>query len=356
MRIVVYGASGYQGKLVAAELRRRDLDVVLAGRSAERLRAAATGIGMPDADVQVAGSSDAEALVAAFRGADAVINCAGPFTVSGDTVVQAAIAARSHYVDTCGEQPFIKHLYDTYAADAMQSGVTVVPAATDGGVPGDLIAHLLAANLEPVDELTSAHLIVGGGGPSRGSLRSALETLDTLRDGGLTYLDGDWQVGIPLSRDAVTFPGSDAPTLVARFPLQEVVSVPRHVRVRRVQSVAEAGLAARLSTPLSPELIDSLPEGPSSSDRQAQRFTIVIDAVSADGGAGRGVVQGTDTYGTTAVIAAEAAHRLVSDKAPSGVVAPAQAFEPAGFLDTLAAAGVSWSIENFHASPALHEE
>jgi len=140
---------------------------------------------------------------------------------------------------------------------------------------------------------------------------------------------------------------------VARFPLQEVVSVPRHVRVRRVQSVAEAELVARLSTPISPELIDSFPEGPTSKDRQSQRFTIVIDAIGADGRAGRGVVQGTDTYGTTAVIAVEAVHRLVSGKAPSGVVAPAQAFEPADFLDTLAAAGVSWSIETFEALPAL---
>jgi len=55
MRIVVYGASGYQGKLVATELRRRDLDVVLAGRSAGRLRTAATETGMGDADMRVAG-------------------------------------------------------------------------------------------------------------------------------------------------------------------------------------------------------------------------------------------------------------------------------------------------------------
>jgi short subunit dehydrogenase-like uncharacterized protein len=163
MRIAVYGASGYQGRLVAAELRRRGFGegVILAGRSAERLSAAAREVGLSDSGVElrVAGTDDVDALVAAFEGADAVINCAGPFTVSGDAIVRAAIRARTHYVDTCGEQFFIKHIYDAYADSAAQAGVTVIPAATDGGVPGDLLAHLIAADLGPLDELVSAHVI-----------------------------------------------------------------------------------------------------------------------------------------------------------------------------------------------------
>lgn len=53
---------------------------------------------------------------------------------------------------------------------------------------------------------------------------------------------------------------------------------------------------------------------------------------------------GTDTYGTTAVIAVEAARRLVTDGAVSGVLTPAQAYDPAGFLDFLAPHGISWAI------------
>lgn len=348
MRIAVYGASGYQGRLVAAELCRRGFGdgLVLAGRSAERLSAAARDVGLPDAELRIARTDDAEALVAAFEGVDSVINCAGPFTVSGDAVLQAAIRARIHYVDTCGEQSFIKHIYDSYAASAEQAGITAVPAATDGGVPGDLLAHLLAARLGPLDELTSAHMIEGGGGPSRGSLRSVPAVRDALQSGGeLTYQDGAWLPGVPAARDEITLPGDDEPTRMVGFPLQEVVSVPRHVRVRRVQSVAEAALASRLATPIASAMIDELPDGPSEADRQKQHFTIVIDAISAEGDVARGVVRGIDTYGTTAVIAAEAARRLATDTARPGVRAPAEAFDPADFLDWLAPHGLTWSIE-----------
>jgi short subunit dehydrogenase-like uncharacterized protein len=126
MRIAAYGANGYQGRLVAAELRRRGFGegLILAGRSAERLSATARDVALPDAELRIAGTDDLEALVAAFEGADAVINCAGPFTVSGDAVLRAAIGARSHYVDTCGEQSFIKHIYDSYADSAAQAGIT----------------------------------------------------------------------------------------------------------------------------------------------------------------------------------------------------------------------------------------
>jgi short subunit dehydrogenase-like uncharacterized protein len=103
-------------------------------------------------------------------------------------------------------------------------------------------------------------------------------------------------------------------------------------------------LSARFSA-ISPELLDSLPEGPSEDDRRAQRFTIVIDAIGSDGRPARGVARGPDTYGTTAVIAVEAARRLASGNTAPGVLAPAQAFDPASFLDFLAQHGVTCDIE-----------
>ncbi len=104
MKIAVYGASGYQAKLVLAELSRRDIDAVLVGRNAGRLREAAASAGIADVERQVADVDDHDTLVAAFRACDSVINCAGPFTPSGRRVVRAAIAAGCHYVDTAGEQ------------------------------------------------------------------------------------------------------------------------------------------------------------------------------------------------------------------------------------------------------------
>lgn len=346
MRIAVYGASGYQAKLVLTELSRRSIDVVLVGRDAERLRQAATTVDLTASPRRIAGIDDHAALVAGFAGCDAVINCAGPFTNSGHAVVRAAIDAGCHYVDTAGEQLYLKTIFDTFADEAERAGVTVVPATNDGCLPGDLIAHLIAERVPSIDEITISHVIVGGGGPSRGSLRSALHTVDALSTGGLTYDHGEWHTGLPARHSSVVLPGTSEPTEMAKLPLAEVVTIPRHVPVGHVESLVEATLSARLGTPLSPEIIDTLPEGPAEDARLTQRFTYVIDATTANGRALRGLVQGTDTYGTTAVIAVEAARRLIADGAKPGVLAPAQAFDPAGFLDFLTDYGLRWSINS----------
>jgi short subunit dehydrogenase-like uncharacterized protein len=342
--VAVYGASGYQAKLVLTELSRRGIDVVLVGRDAERLRQAATTVGLTASQRRVAGLADHATLAASFAGCDAVINCAGPFTNSGQAVVRAAIDAGCHYVDTAGEQLYLKTIFDTFTGEAERRGVTVVPATNDGCLPGDLIAHLIAEQLPSIDEITISHIIVGDGGPSRGSLRSVLHTLDALTTGGLTYDHGEWHTGLPARHTSVILPGTSEPTAMAKLPLAEVVTIPGHVPVGHVESLVEATLSARLSTPLSPEIIDTLPEGPTEQARFTQRFTYVIDATTADGHGIRGLLQGTDTYGTTAAIAVEAARRLIADGAKPGVLAPAQAFDPAGFLNFLISHGLRWSI------------
>ena len=346
MRIAVYGASGYQGRLVLAELARRGIEPVLTGRDPARLERAAAAAGLPDARRRVADTTDHEALVGAFRGCDGVINCAGPFTWSGEAVVRAAITAGCHYVDTSGEQLHVKKVFDAFAAEAESAGVAVVPAANDGCVPVDLVAHVLADRLGPVEEVVTAHAVAGGGGMSRGSLRSAIATIDAIRAGGIAYHDGDWRTGVPARRAAVMLPGRPEPTPVTPFPVSEVVTIPRHIRVRHVQGLAEAALGDRLSVPPAPEVIDGLPDGPGQDARRAQRFTYLVDATGTDGRRVRGLVQGSDTYGTTAVIVVEAARRLIAGAAEPGVHAPAQAYDPAAFLDVLAPHGLRWTIQD----------
>lgn len=344
MLVAVYGASGYQAKLVLTELSRQGIDAVLVGRDARRLREAASTVGLTTSPCRVAPLTDHAALVASFDRCDAVINCAGPFTRSGQAVVRAAIDTGCHYVDTAGEQLYVKTIFDTYAEEAERSGVTIVPATNDGCLPGDLIAHLVAEELGPIDEITMSHLIEGGGGPSRGSLRSVLHTADVFVTGGLTYDTGQWHTGLPARHTAILLPGASEPTTMAKLPLVEVVTIPRHVTVGHVESLVEAKLSVRLNSPLSPEIIGTLPEGPTEQQRLTQRFTYLIDAASTDGRTIRGVVQGIDTYGTTAVIAAEAARRLVTNGGKPGVLAPAQAFDPTSFLNFLAPHGLQWAI------------
>ncbi|MEV0824681.1 saccharopine dehydrogenase NADP-binding domain-containing protein [Nonomuraea rubra] len=229
------------------ELARRDIETVLAGRKLTRLEEAASAVGLLDAERRVADTSDHEALLRAFRGCDGVINCTGPFTSSGEAVVRAAIAAGCHYVDTSGEQLYIKKIFDTFATEAQNAGVTVVPAANDGCVPVDLMAHLLAEHLGSVEEIVTTHVIVGGGGMSRGSLRSLVATIDAIKAGGVTYHEGDWRSGMPVRHTAIRLPGQPEATPVMAFPVPEVVTIPRHLRLRHVQGLTRTAAAPSAS-------------------------------------------------------------------------------------------------------------
>ncbi|MEV4113252.1 saccharopine dehydrogenase NADP-binding domain-containing protein [Nonomuraea sp. NPDC049695] len=344
MKVAVYGASGYTGRLVTAEAHRRGLDVVVSGRDESRLREVAEG-----AEVRVANVDDAAALARAFDGCDVVIGCAGPFSKVGDPVVQAAITAGTHYVDTSAEQMFLRHVFDTYAEQAEQAAVSVVPAVGFDILLADMIAHLAGARVEPLDELTIAYQ-TNDFDMTRGSIRSSLQVL---KDGDLAYEDGRWRPaeGLAVKRTSFTFPGQTEERLTVRWPGAEIVTVPRHVRARRVEIITDAAVFSpemislmQLPADEWTAVIDQLPEGPSTERRPAADFTIVAEAVGTDGQRATGVVHGTDIYASTAVFAVEGARRLVAGEAKAGVLSPAQAFDSAAFLDYLAPYGVEWNV------------
>ena len=93
MKIAVYGASGHTAGFVLAELARRGHTPIAVGRDNAK---------MPE--MRVAPLDDAEALDRALAGADAVINCAGPFLDTAAPLIQAALRLRVHYFDLTAEQ------------------------------------------------------------------------------------------------------------------------------------------------------------------------------------------------------------------------------------------------------------
>jgi short subunit dehydrogenase-like uncharacterized protein len=340
MRIAVYGASGHTGKLILTDLRRRGVDPVLVGRDADRLRAAAAETGIPEATIRVAALDDA-ALSNAIGDVDVVINAVAPFILFGEPVVRAAIAAGTHYVDISGEQTFVKRVFDTFAEPARQAGVTVLPMVNDGGFLGDLISSLAAARVERPEQVTLVHRVTGGGF-SRGSGRTAIANADAFVSGGVVYTGGEWRTDVPVRTKEVVLPGESQPSEVVKFALTEVVTVPRHVPADHVEGVADAALATLFVT-ITPEVAEALPEFPQDDPNDPDRFLVLADVTGPDGGV-RAYAEGANTYGFTAVAAAEAAVRLAADGAEPGVLAPSQAFDPVGVLESLAPHGVRWSV------------
>lgn len=354
--IAIYGATGFTGGLIAERLRERGAEILLAGRSREKLEALSERLG--GAPVAAAPLDDGAALRQLLEPCTAVVACAGPFTLHGEPLLAAAAETGTHYLDTTGEQPFIRTAFERYGSRAERSGAALVSGMGFDYVPGDMIAALTAAGMGPLEEIAIAYHVQGFA-PTHGTALSALEIM---RGGDVVWRDGGWQ---PAPRSAGggrwRFPEPIGEQGMLRYPAGEQITVPRHVETRRVRTLLSGmvvpprltpliaaltpalGLAMR--TPLrraTGALIRRLPAAPSESARKASSFLVECEARGA-AGSRRGRVRGTDVYGLTAASLAHAA-TLCADPAYErvGALAPAQAFEPASFLDAL---GVSVEIE-----------
>jgi short subunit dehydrogenase-like uncharacterized protein len=358
--VAVYGATGFTGKLVARELARRNAEFVISGRNPQKLERLSAELG--GVPFTAASVDDPAALRSLLEPCAVVIACAGPFTLHGEGVLAAAAETGTHYLDTTGEQTFMQVVFDRYATRASQTGAALVTAMGFDYVPGDLIAHLTADGMGPLEEIVLAYW-TRGFEATRGTAHSGLEVL---RGGDLEYSGGRL---VPASgkvdRGSFSFPAPVGEQRMVRYPGGEPITVPRHVDTRNVRMLLSAStLAPRRLTPLLPlampplglalrtplrrafgAVIDRLPEGPSEESRRASRFMIVCEARS-NGRRRRGTVTGPDPYGLTAVTTAHGALLAAEPSFDrSGALAPAQAFEATSFLDALGDFGVDHELD-----------
>ena len=107
--VIVYGVSGYTGRLVCEYLREYGVPFIAAGRDGAKVKAVVEKIpGIETADYEVAEvEHTVEALTKLFKGAKVVSNMVGPFIKYGPEVVEACLAAGCHYTDTTGEQDWV---------------------------------------------------------------------------------------------------------------------------------------------------------------------------------------------------------------------------------------------------------
>jgi saccharopine dehydrogenase-like NADP-dependent oxidoreductase len=103
--IVVFGATGYTGGLVAEALLRRTIEPVLAARSREKLTEMSNRLG--GLDIRTADVNRPETVEALVRKGDVLISTVGPFGRWGWPALDAAVSNGAHYIDSCGEGPFI---------------------------------------------------------------------------------------------------------------------------------------------------------------------------------------------------------------------------------------------------------
>src|SRR4051794_16259586 len=161
-RIVVFGATGYTGDLTARALVDRGASPVLAARNETRVRALAEELG--GLEWAVADVERPDSVRALVERGDVLVSTVGPFARLGASAIEAAIGAGAHYLDSTGESPFVRAVFERYGARAQAAGCGLVTAFGYDWVPGNLAGAPALREAETATRVHIGYFAPGAGG------------------------------------------------------------------------------------------------------------------------------------------------------------------------------------------------
>ena len=168
-RVVLFGATGYTGRLTAEAMAAAGARPVLAGRDRARLEALAGRLGgLPVAEADTARPDSVRALVGP---GDVLVSTVGPFLVRGEPAVRAAVDAGATYLDATGEPPFLRRVFEEHGPRAA-GRCALIPAFGYDFVPGNLAGALALAQARTSTRVTIGYFVTGRGGFSSGTTAS----------------------------------------------------------------------------------------------------------------------------------------------------------------------------------------
>ena len=335
---LLYGAYGYTGTLIAHRARARGHAPILAGRDPEKLAALGARLGLP---TRTAALDDPQALAAALSGCAAVLHAAGPYSATARPMVEAALAARAHYLDVTGEIGVLESVLRD-AARARTAGVALIPGVGFDVVPTDCLAADLALRLPAAVALELAIHAIGS--PSRGTARTALEGLGhggwARRDGQIVSVPLAWRTRrVPFAdreRGAVTIPWGDVATAFHSTGIPNVAVYlampPSRIRALAILDRLRPVLRASAVQRLLRRRIDRTIAGPDAAARAAGRSEVWGEVVDATGRTVSGTLSAPEGYTFTADAAVRAVERVLAGVAP-GAWTPSRAFGARFVLD-----------------------
>lgn len=201
--VVLFGASGFTGKLVAeylAGLQRRDLRFAIAGRNRTKLEEVRRDLvridpNLAELPILIADSTDKDALRKIADQTRVICTTVGPYAKYGLPLVEVCAQAGTDYCDLTGEVQFVRRSIDSAHATAEQTGARIVHCCGFDSLPSDLGVHLLAEHFAKSGlKLGSAkyYVVALRGGASGGTIASGLNLIaEAAADKELRRLMGD---------------------------------------------------------------------------------------------------------------------------------------------------------------------
>ena len=212
--IMIYGANGYTGQLIAKQAQEKGFTPILAGRNETALNELAQQLNLPVRIFSLVFESE---IIEQLKDVDLVIHCAGPFSATAKPMMHACLKASCHYTDITGEIEVFE-LAQSLNQEAQKANVILCPGVGFDVVPTDCLAQLLKQKMPD-----ATHLSLGFDSGSRMSPGTAKTSVEGIAAGGRIRKDGNI-IQVPLAykqqnidfgrgeKNAVTIPWGDVST------------------------------------------------------------------------------------------------------------------------------------------------
>jgi short subunit dehydrogenase-like uncharacterized protein len=333
-RVLIYGANGYTGRLIAREAASCGLPAVLGGRSAEAVAELAEQLRM---EHRVFSLDDPGAVDGGLSDMAVVLNCAGPFSRTARPMADACLRRGAHYLDVTGEIAVFEGLA-ARDAEARAASVMLLPGAGFDVVPSDCLAAHLKRRLPSATKLALGFQAAG-----RLSRDTATTMVENLPQGGMVRRGGVL-THVPMAWRTRTIDFGRGPVRAMTIPWGDVSTAYRSTGIPDVEVYMAASLsqvaAARLLRWFGWALgsravqgwlkrrIRAGPPGPTDEERVRGESLLWGEAADAAGGRVASRLRGPEGYTLTALAALAVVGRVLGGEAPPGFQTPSLAYGP----------------------------
>ncbi|POD79267.1 hypothetical protein BKM17_06445 [Pseudomonas syringae group genomosp. 3] len=306
--LLIYGATGYTGRMAAERAKALGLNFEIAGRNPERLAALAAQLDVPFRVFDAGSDADS-----ALSGISVLLNFAGPFVQTAGALIRACIKAGVDYLDITAEIN-VYRLAEQLGTEATEAQVMLLPGVGWDVVPTDSLAVHVAKRVVRPFALSIALQVPGS--MSRGSAMTVSEIIGA---GVLARVDGELVATPGASQRHFDF--GDGPVLCAPLSFGDLVTGWYSTGIPNIT------MFVHISGDAFPEGdLSLLPDGPTAEERAGHRARAVVEVTGADGAIARSVIETVNGYSYTPLAAVEAARRVLKGERRPGFATPAQVF------------------------------
>ena len=327
---LIYGANGYTGELITRYAVERGMRPILAGRNAIAIESLAKKNHL---EYRIFSLDETARMDAALKEVDAVMHCAGPFSLTSRPMVEACLRNKKHYTDITGEIAVFESIarLDKQAQDA---GIMIMPGVGFDVVPTDCLARHLKDRLPTATHLTLA--FYGVGRLSHGT--QATMTMNVgqggaiRKDGKITRVPSAWKTRAidfgDVTKLGVTIPWGDVATAYysTGIPNIEVYTVVPAKQLKLIKLSRYLGWLLATG-PIQQLLQKQIPAGGPSDEERSQGKTLLWgEASDPNGNRVESRMTAPEGYTTTALTALNIMCKILGGNFTSGFQTPAKAY------------------------------